>query len=75
MAHALDRIPVERITVEARDVRFGRTVLTLIAGILFGIGWLIAKAVGALWLVVAWCATAIKVGWLEARAPRAGGDG
>lgn len=74
MAHVLDRIPVDRITDEAREVRFGYTVLTVLAGILFGLGWLVAKGFGALWFVLAWCGTAVKVGWKSARPPQAGGD-
>jgi hypothetical protein len=67
MTAILDRVPVDRITDEARKVHFGRTLLTIIAGILYGIGWLVSKTVLGLWRVVAWCAIAVKVGWMEAR--------
>lgn len=70
--HVLDRAPVERITAEARQVQFFRTLLTLIAGILYGIGWLAGKVLGALWLAVVWSFTAVKVGWVEARARESG---
>lgn len=70
MAAVLDRVPVQRISDEARQVHFGRTVLTLIAALFYGLGWLVAKV----WLAVAWCATAVKVGWQEARTPRPSGD-
>lgn len=67
--HALDRVPVDRITREAREIHFWRTVLTLIAGLLYGIGWLTAKLFTGLWLVVAWTVTAVKLGWQEGRKP------
>lgn len=62
-----DQALTERITVEARQVHFWRTVLTVVAGLLFGLGWISYKAVAGLWLVMAWCAAAVKVGWQEAR--------
>jgi len=62
-----DEALTERITVEARQIHFWRTVLTVVAGLLFGVGWVAAKSLAALWLVVAWCAAAVKVGWQEAR--------
>lgn len=63
----LERVPLDRISVEAREVHFGRAVLTVLAGLLFGIGWLAAKTAAAVWLALAWSATAVKVGWTEAR--------
>lgn len=60
-------VPVERITAEARQIRFGRTVLTVLAALLFSMGWCVAKLFSGLWLVLAWTATAVKVGWVEAR--------
>lgn len=62
-----DQVMTERITAEARETHFWRTVLTVIAGLLFGAGWLAAKTLAGIWFVVAWCAAAVKVGWQEAR--------
>ena len=59
----LERVPVDRISAQARDVHAGRVLLTVFAALFFGLGWLAAKA----WLAVAWCAVAVKVGWQEAR--------
>lgn len=67
MAHLLEQVPVGRITEEARQVRFGYTVLTVLAGLLYGIGWLIGKTFTGLWFVLAWIGTAVKVGWKDAR--------
>ncbi len=71
MAKVLDRVPVDRITAEAREIHFGRTILTAIAAVLFAIGWTLGKIVSgvrALWVIfVAWPYAAVKVGWKEAR--------
>lgn len=73
MSIALDRVPLERISAEAREVQFGRTVLLALAGLLYGASWLAAKAFTLLWRAVAWMGVAIKVGWTEARKPSVGG--
>jgi hypothetical protein len=67
----LDRVPVERITAEARQIELGRAVLTLLAGLFYVVGWLAAKLVNVVWFAFAWSWTAIKVGWKEGRASSA----
>lgn len=59
-------IDVDNITAQAREVKFSRTLLTIIASIFYGIGWIF----GAAWLAVVWCAIAIKVGFNEGRKAR-----
>lgn len=66
----LDRVPVERITAEARQVEFGRMLLTLIGAVFYAVGWVAAKVFGVLWFAAAWSATAVKVGWQDGRSPR-----
>lgn len=61
----LDRVPLDAIAEQARQVRFWRTVLTVIAGVLFGTGWVTARAFGLAWLCSAWCAVAVREGWRE----------
>lgn len=63
MATVLDRVPVDEITIQAREVRFGRTVLTLLAAVFYGVGWVLGKA----WLGVAWAGVAVRTGWRESR--------
>lgn len=70
-ASLLDRVPVDHITVRARQARPGRTVLAVIAGLLFGLGWLGYKTCAAAWLGVAWCGSAVAEGWQSARAQQA----
>lgn len=68
----LTRVPVEQINRQARDIHFWRTVLTLLAGMLFAAGWVTARSFGVAWLALAWTATAVKVGWQAGRpVPRA----
>lgn len=62
----LKGVPVDRIRAEARQIRFTRTVLTVVAGVLYGAGWLAGRLCAAVWAVVAWSAAAVKVGWREA---------
>lgn len=61
-------VPVDRITVQAREIHFWRTVLTVVAGVLFGAGWLSYKVLAVLWLAACWCAVAVREGWRESRA-------
>ena len=66
MTAVLDRIPIEKINAEAREINVGRIVLALLALIPFVLGWLCAAAVTA----VGWTWTAFKAGWHEARPPQ-----
>lgn len=75
MTAVLERVPLDRISAQAREVHFWRTVLTLIAAVLYGLGWTAAKVLGALWLALTWSATAVRVGWQEARTPGRDGEG
>lgn len=67
MATVLSRVPVDEISAEARQMRPGRAVLTVIAALFFGLGWLAAKLVTGTWLALTWSAAAVKVGWQEGR--------
>lgn len=69
-ASLLEQVPVDAITAQARQVRFGRVALTVIAAVLFGIGWLTARLFGALWLALAWTGVAVREGWRAGRTPR-----
>jgi hypothetical protein len=73
MTAVLERVPVDRITAEARATHPGRALLTLIAGVLYGLGWLAAKTVAVVWLALAWSFAAVKVGWQDARRPAVSG--
>ena len=61
------------VTAEARAVKVLPTLLTVVAGLLYLVGWVAAKVLLAVWFVLVWSALAVKVGWVEARGRDAGG--
>lgn len=69
----IDRVPVDRITAEARNIHAGRALLTLVAAVLFAVGWITAKVFIVTWAAIAWGAAAVKIGWQDAR--RSSGSG
>lgn len=64
----VDRSQLDEITRQAREVHPVRTILTLIASVLFGMGWLAYKVVAVLWLAAAWVFVATRAGWRQAKA-------
>jgi hypothetical protein len=69
MATVLERVPVARINAEAHEVDIPRAALTLVAAVLFAVGWLSGKTVGLVFAALAWSFAAVKVGWSDARRP------
>jgi cytochrome c biogenesis protein CcdA len=63
-----ERVPLDRIEQRARQAHPARVLLTLLAGLLFGLGWLACRACAVTWLAVAWCASAVIEGWQSAKA-------
>jgi hypothetical protein len=63
----VDTVVLDRITTQARQIRFSRVALTVLAGMFFAVGWVAAKTFGAVWLAMTWTAVAVKVGWQEGR--------
>jgi len=63
----LDGETVDRISAEARSIHFGRSLLVVLASLLFAVGWVVAKVFAVGWLVAAWTFAAVKVGWQEGR--------
>jgi hypothetical protein len=68
----LDRVPVDAISERAQSVRPGRSLLTLVAAVLFGIGWVVAKVAAVAWLCVTWSWAATATGWEAAHGPTRG---
>ncbi len=62
----LDRLTVDDITRQAREILPGRMLLTWIAAVLFAVGWILRKTVTVLWLAAAWTFVAVREGWREA---------
>lgn len=69
-ASLLDRVPLDQITEQARQVKFGRAVKRLLITTLFLIGWVAAKTLGVVWLGLAFCWCAVDRGWREAQGNR-----
>lgn len=67
MTTLTERIPVDEITEQARQVHFWRSVATVIAAVLFGLGWVAFKFFAVAWFALAWCGCAVREGWREAR--------
>jgi len=63
---ALTRIDLEELTREAREVRFGHVVLSVVAWLLVGFG----RVLGFAWLVPVWCFLAVRTGWRDVHPPK-----
>lgn len=64
------RLPSETvgdITRQAREVTPGRVLLSVIGGLLFALGWIVAKLFGVLWFSMVWCGVAVRAGFRDAR--------
>jgi uncharacterized membrane protein YdjX (TVP38/TMEM64 family) len=70
MASRFDLVDLDRISEEAREVRPGRTLLTLIAAAFYGLGWITATVLIGAWQALAWSFAAMKLGWKDALAAR-----
>lgn len=70
---------VDRVTLGARDADFlalarrtGRLALAALAGLLYAVGWVVARDLRGLvpvlrvaWFGTAWVGTAVRLGWQE----------
>lgn len=63
----LDRVPVDRIADQAREIHLGRMLLTAIAAVLYGLGWLASKTFRVVLLAITWSIASMRVGWQDAR--------
>ena len=69
-----ERVPVARVSAQAREIRFGPALLTLLAGVLFGVGWLAAKVCVVVWAALTWTFAAVRIGWQEGMARQTAGE-
>lgn len=79
MTTAQHQIRLDAINIKARQVRFGRTVLTVIAAVLWAVGYVSHKGIGGtlygagwfagkvVWPALVWVGLAVQVGWVDAR--------
>jgi hypothetical protein len=66
MAVTLERVPLSDLNAQARDVRFGETLLRVIAFLLICLG----RGLGYAWLVPVWCFLAVRTGWRDVHPPK-----
>lgn len=59
----LQQATLDQIREQARTLTPLRTLLTLLASVLYGIGWLAAKTLGTVWTGLTWSYAAVVVGW------------
>lgn len=78
----LDHVPVAAITERAARVHPGKVALawltaaaTALAGLLYLVGWVPAKALRGLWLALAFTWAAVAEGWTDAWPRPDRGDG
>ena len=57
------QLPLDEITAQAREVHFGRALLTVIAAVFYALGW----AAGRFFFAAAWSWTAVRLGWQAGR--------
>ena len=73
MTTVAERVSLDRIDRRARQAHPGRAALTVIAAVLFGLGWFAYKTLVAAWFAVAWCGSAVAEGWISAKSQRRAG--
>ena len=69
MTALTERIPLDEITAQAEAVRPGRAALTVVAAVLFGLGWVTARVFSVLWLAAMWSGVAVREGWRASHGP------
>lgn len=67
LAFPLPSETVEDITQQARQVRVGHVLASIIGGSIFAVAWCVAKLFGVLWFGLVWSALAARAGWNDAR--------
>ena len=63
----LERVPLDEINETAERITPARTAGSLLGGLLFLLGWVIAKVVIGVWFCCKWSFAAVLVGWKAAR--------
>jgi hypothetical protein len=67
----VDRVPVDQISAQARQVDFGRAALAAFAALFI----LIGKVIGLVVNAAAWIFVAVRLGYREVRPPRTDAGG
>lgn len=75
MTLALDSLTMEKIQTRQAEIRPIRTLLMLLAGLFFGIGWALFHGWALVWSAFSWSLAACVEGWSAAKEARAPGAG
>lgn len=63
----IDAKALDQISANARDIQFWRTFLTVLAGMLAGVGWIVFQIFAVTWRATTWTFAAVKYGWTQAK--------
>lgn len=66
-----DATALERIQTQAKEIDPLKVALAVVASIPYILGWVISKVFTVVWVVISWAVAAGKVGWQDARKPKA----
>ena len=69
MTALTEQFSLDDLAGKAQAVKPGRAVLTVIAAVLFGIGWVTARVFAVLWLAFTWSWVAVREGWRASHGP------
>lgn len=65
----LERVPVERIQEQAKPVDVGRLLMLAVIGVFYLLGFVTAKLVILLGVLLGWALAAVRTGWQDAHQP------
>jgi len=65
----LERVPLDRIEQHAQPVEGGRLLMAAVVGVFYLLGFIAAKTVILLGVVLGWAVAAVKTGWQDAHLP------
>lgn len=69
MTSLTEQFSLDDLSAKAAEVKPGRAVLTVIASVLFGAGWLAARVFSVAWLAFTWSWVAVREGWRASHGP------
>jgi len=65
----LERVPLDRIEQQAQPVDVGRLLMLAVVGVFYLLGFVAAKVVIGLGVLLGWAVAAVKTGWQDAYLP------
>jgi hypothetical protein len=65
MTTLADRVSLDEVNAQAREVRTGRALLSVVAALFFAVGWLAGRIIPLLM----WCVFAVREGYRASHGP------